>query len=80
MGTGAESESEKVTLATDEHCTGLGLDWIRSIAIFLNLNWIRTVNFLKNLEPDRIWTELMEKKCDIFVVKRLHLKITLDFI
>jgi len=52
----------------DEQWTGLGLDWIR------------TVNLFKIPEPDRIWTELMEKKCGIFVVKRLHFLNILDFI
>ena len=46
----------------------------------LNLDWIRSVNHFKIEDPDRIWTELMEKKCGIFVVKRIHFSNFLDFI
>jgi len=56
------------TQGRDEHWTRLGLEWIRS------------GNLFKIQEPDRIWTELMEKKCGIYVVKRLHFSNCLDFI
>jgi len=46
----------------------------------LNLDWIRTVNHFNILDPDWIWTELMEKKCNISLVKRLHFSNILDFI
>jgi len=38
------------------------------------LHWTRTVNLFKILEPDQIWTELIKRKCAIFVVKKLHFK------
>jgi len=46
--------------------TGLGLDYIRDKASLLNLDCIRAVNHFKILDPGRIWTELMEKKCSNF--------------
>jgi len=46
----------------------LDLDWIGSglLQILLNLDWIQAVNHFKTLDPDRIWTELMEKKRSMF--------------
>jgi len=38
----------------------------------MNLDWIRTVKLFKIYDQDRIWTQLMGKKCGIFVVKMLH--------
>jgi len=38
----------------------------------MDLDWIRTTNLFKIQNPDQIWTQLMEKKCGIFVVKRAH--------
>jgi len=60
--------------------TGLGLDWIRTIANFVEFGLDPECKALQNLGSDRIWTELMEKKWGIFVVKRLHFSNVPDFI
>ena len=39
--------------------------------MLLKLDWIRSVNHFKIQDPCRIWTKLMQKKCGIFVAKRL---------
>jgi len=46
-----------------EMSIGLDLDWTGSglPQILLIWDWIRSINHFKILEPDRIWTELMEK-------------------
>jgi len=61
---------------------GLDLDWTRSglCQILLNLDWIRAVNHFKIYDSERIWTEFMQKKYGIFVVKKLHFSNILDFI
>jgi len=65
-----------------EMSIGLDLDWTGSSQsqILLHLYWIRLVNPLKIEKPDWIWTKLMEKKCDVLVVKRLHFSNGFDFI
>ena len=90
FGTGAESESEKVTLATSgtrpssssvepEMSIGLDLDWTGPglLQILLNLNWIRTVK-LRNLGSGTDLDLVNGKKCGIFVVKGLHFSNILD--
>jgi len=54
----------------DEHWTGLGLDVIRTIAIFFYLDWIRTVNLFKIQELDRIWTEFNGKEMRHFCCEK----------
>jgi len=65
-----------------EMSIGLDLDRTGSSQsqILLHLYWIQIVNPLKIEKPDWIWTKLMERKCDVFVVKRLHFSNCFDFI
>jgi len=71
----ANMPNDSTSLQTrDEHSIGVHPNYNKFF-----LNWIRSANLFKIQEPDRIWTELMEKKCGIFVVKRLHFFIILSF-
>jgi len=45
----------------------------------MNLDWIRPVNCFINLGSGRIWTELLEKNCDVFVTKKRYFVNILDF-
>jgi len=54
------------------------LDWIRNIANFVEFGLDPDCESLQNLGSGRIWTELMEKKCGIMVVKTLHFSNFLD--
>jgi len=44
-----------------------GLDWIRTIANFVDFGLDPECKALQNEDLERIWTELMEKKWGIFV-------------
>jgi len=59
----------------DEHWTGSGLWWI--VFIF---DWIRIENASQILDQDQIWTELMDKNCVIFIIKKFYFAEFLDFI
>ena len=64
----------------DEHWTGLGLDWIRTIANFVEFGLDPGCKSFQNLGsgPDLDWVNGKEMRH--FVVKRLHFSNTLDFI
>ena len=66
--------------ARDEHRTGLGLDWNRTIATFVEFGLDSDCKSFQNLGTGPDLDRVNGKKFGIFDVKRLHFSIFLDFI
>ena len=65
----------EISIGPNLDCTVSGLQ-----QILFNFYLETDCESLQNLGSGRIWTNLMEKKCDIFVVKKMHFSSFLGFI
>ena len=67
----AGAESESIISDSVHLYIGLDMDWTGSglRRIVLILDWIGPVKCFTILEQDRIWTQLIDKNCAIFVIR-----------